>query len=131
MRGTLDKTCYVFKNVGKWKDNVPQEVLSDRLTDELTKACEVASFPEETKLSYIRDMFTEMDYRAEIKAYFDDGMEKGIEKGMEKGMEKGVAKGIAKEKMAAATRMLSRGLSAELVADCTGLSIDEVYKLTK
>ena len=127
LEGTLDKTCYVFKNVGKWKDNVPQEVLSDRLTDELTKACEVASFPEETKLSYIRDMFTEMDYRAEIKAYFDEGMEKGIEKGMEKG----VAKGIAKEKMAAATRMLSRGLSAELVADCTGLSIDEVYKLTE
>ncbi len=47
---------------------MPQEILDDDFTNELSRACEIENFPPDTKLQYIRDMFTEMDYQAEMEA---------------------------------------------------------------
>lgn len=56
---------------------------------------------------------------------FDMGREDGIEEGMEKGVEKGVEKG----KRETARAMLARHLNVNMIAECTGLSLDEVKAL--
>ena len=61
LEGRFDRTCYVFKNSEKWEKDVPSKILDDEFTKELSRAYEVENFPPETKLQYIRDMFTEMD----------------------------------------------------------------------
>lgn len=53
------------------------------------------------------------------------GMERGMEKGMAKGMEKGMAEGIR----FTATNLKKQGIPAEIIAQCTGLPIEEINAL--
>ncbi len=139
LESTLEKTCYVFKNAERWdRGSVPEKIAEDRFTGQLMRACEVENFPPDVKLKFVRDMFTEMDYKAEIKAYFKDGYAEGMSKGMAEGMSKGRteglaegmsrgrAEGIRENALDTARKFLSAGIPAETVASCTGLSLDEV-----
>ena len=125
LKTTLDKTCYLFQNSKKWKGEVPKAVSDDDFTKQMADACRVANFPPDVKLNYVKEMFTEMDYKAEIKAYYTDGVKDGIKEGIEKGIEKG------KEEMAleAAKKLIASGVSMEIVADCVGLSVDKIMSL--
>lgn len=58
-------------------------------------------------------MFTEMDYKVEIKAYYKDGYRDGIK---EKAQDD-------------AKKFLAAGVSPEVISSCIGLSIDEVRAL--
>ena len=118
LEGRFDRTCYVFKNSEKWEKDVPSKILDDEFTKELSRACEVENFPPETKLQYIRDMFTEMDYKAELKANYKNGFAAGE------------AQSEKKERMAA-KKLLAAGVSAELVASCFGMSEEEISKFIK
>lgn len=90
-------------------------------------------FPADTKLQYIRDMFTEMDYRAEMKANYQNGFAAGEADGEARGRMAGVAEGLEKGGAARsrdiAAAMLRKGLDTALIASCTGLSIGEVEAL--
>ena len=65
------------------------------------------------------------------------GMEQGIAKGMEQGIAKGIEQGIAKgmeqgkrqQSISIARKMKANGLSAETIADMTGLSQKEIETL--
>ena len=115
---TLERTCYVFKNSEKWnEDSVPEKILEDRFTQQLTQACEVENFPPDVKLKFVRNMFTEMDYKAETKAYYKDGFAEGR------------AEGMREKALEAAQKFLAAGVPAETVAFCTGLSVDEIREM--
>ncbi len=107
LSNSFDKICYVFKNAEKWNaGNVPEEILNDELASELIRACEVENFPPDTKLDYLRTMFTEMDYKAEMKAYYKEGVSD------------------------TAARMLAAGIPTKTIASCTGLSEEKIKSLT-
>lgn len=141
LKSTLDKTCYLFRNSGKWKGSVPKAVSDDEFTKQMADACLVANFPPDVKLNYVKEMFTEMDYKAEVKAYYKEGIRDGIKEGIEKGIEKGIKKGIKKgreeglqegktqERHHVAKNMLSAGIPADTVASCTGLTLEELKTL--
>ncbi len=110
LSGSFDKACYVFKHSEKWNvGNIPEEILEDEVARELTRACEVENFPADTKLDYLKTMFTEMDYKAEMKANFK--------------------KGATQNARDNAVKMRAVGIPIETIAFCTGLSIDEVNAL--
>ena len=67
-------------------------------------------------------------YRDTISVFEGVRME-GIMEGQKKGMEMGVLKGQKDEKIANARKMKSYGLALEMIADITGLTIDEVRDL--
>ena len=129
LRERFDRMCYVFKNSEKWEDNVPQEILDDEFTNELSRACEVENFPPDTKLQYIRDMFTEMDYKAEMEAKYRKGFAAGEADGEARGEARGRMAGVAEGKRDIAAAFLKKGLDAALIASCTGLSVGEVEAL--
>ena len=69
------------------------------------------------------------DYENCIEYAEEKGLEEGLAKGREEGREEGEAKGIAEKARSVAVNMLSKGLSVELITECTGLSEAEVKAL--
>ncbi|MCH5174094.1 MAG: hypothetical protein J1D85_07810, partial [Bacteroidales bacterium] len=68
------------------------------------------------------------DYKNTIDFAHDKGFEEGREQGRAEGLSEGEAK-LAEEQRAIAERMLAEGLSAEVVAKCTALTIEQVKEL--
>ena len=58
-----------------------------------------------------------------------EGMEKGLQKGMEKGLQQGLQQGIRQERQDIVFRMLEKGMDPEMIADLTGMNIEEIQKL--
>ena len=107
LSNSFEKICYVFKNAEKWNaGEVPEEIIEDELANELVKVCEVENFSPDTKLDYLRTMFTEMDYKAEMKAYYKEGVSD------------------------TAAKMLAAGIPTETIVACTGLSVEKIKRLT-
>ena len=57
------------------------------------------------------------------------GIEKGMQEGMQKGMQKGIEKGRQEEKLQIAQKMKEQGLDSELIAQCSGLSVEDIERL--
>lgn len=67
--------------------------------------------------------------RKGMKRGMEKGMEKGMEVGMEKGIEKGIEKGREEEKVLLATKFKKQGVAIAVIAQCSGLSIEEIEAL--
>ena len=77
-------------------------------------------------------MRRDWDYKNTIDFAHDKGFEEGREQGLAEGKAKGRAEGeakLAEGQRAIAERMLAEGLSAEVVAKCTALTIEQVKAL--
>ena len=64
-----------------------------------------------------------------IKEGMEKGMKEGLEKGMEKGMEKGLKEGEKKKSLEVAKKLLAYNTPLDIIANSTGLSIEEIKKL--
>ena len=65
------------------------------------------------------------DWRATLEYAVEEAEVKGVEKGMKKGLEKGKAE----EQRLIATNFKKQGVSVETIAQCTGLSVEEIGEL--
>lgn len=59
----------------------------------------------------------------------EQGLERGLEQGLEKGLEQGLEQGRNEERLQLIRKMVSRGMSPELISNMTGLSIEEIETL--
>ena len=116
---------------------VPAELLDNPQINKALEEVEISAFTEEELRAY--DKFWD-SVRTEKSMLYDSrqkGIEEGVEKGraegmaegMAKGRAEGIAKGRAEERLATAKRFLAMGLSAEQVAQGSGLPLNEVMKL--
>lgn len=112
---------------------VPAELLDNPQINKALEEVEISAFTEEELRAY--DKFWD-SVRTEKSMLYDsrqkgieEGVEKGRAEGMAKGMAKGMEKGRAEERLATAKRLLDMGLSAEQVAQGSGLPLNEVMKL--
>lgn len=64
-----------------------------------------------------------------LKEGLEEGLAKGIAKGIEQGIEIGVNKGKKENSYDIARKMKQKGLSVDMIAECTGLSKSEIEKL--
>ena len=60
---------------------------------------------------------------------YEQGLEKGIEQGLEKGRAEGETAGQAVATLKLARNFKNAGISAEVIAENTGLSLEEIEKL--
>ena len=56
----------------------------------------------------------------------EEGLERGLEQGLEKGLEQGLERGRNEERLQLIRKMVSRGMTPELISDMTGLSLEEI-----
>lgn len=59
----------------------------------------------------------------------EQGLERGLEQGLEKGLEQGLEQGRNEERLQLIRKMVSRGMSPELISNMTGLTIEEIETL--
>lgn len=85
----------------------------------------------EACLKVYRDNYNTWIYMKEqaLKEGLEEGLAKGIAKGIEQGIEIGVNKGKKESSYDIARKMKQKGLSVDMIAECTGLSKSEIEKL--
>ena len=60
---------------------------------------------------------------------YDSGFSAGEEHGFSLGRNEGISLGITQAKLETARNLLSKNISPLVIAECTGLSIEEIEKL--
>ena len=85
----------------------------------------------EACLKVYRDNYNTWIYMKEqaLKEGLEEGLAKGIAKGIEQGIEIGVNKGKKENSYDIARKMKQKGLSVDMIAECTGLTKSEIEKL--
>ena len=76
---------------------------------------------------------TEYNEKAYGKTRYDEGYDKGVQAGMAQGIEKGLEQGLEQgkqdEKIEIILAMYKKNLPAQLIAECTRSTIEEVNKV--
>ena len=57
------------------------------------------------------------------------GLKQGMEKGLQQGLQQGIQQGIQQTKIETARNFKANGVSIDIIAKCTGLSIEAVEAL--
>ena len=95
--------------------------LQNEVYTRIFSACEIAGFPEDKRIKYEQEMNDEKRLRSEYNTARRMGMEEGLEKGREEGREEA--------RLESARKLKQMGVAAEIIAEATGLSIEEICKL--
>ena len=88
--------------------------LSDYLTEDIDRRVERLKINEIFRSDYMMDALPLYDAR---------------QAGLKEGMEKGLLAGERKKAIETAKNLLKKNISAEIIAECTGLSLEEVIKI--
>ena len=113
-------------------EELKQEVYAHGLNDEIREV--FLGVLEDANVASLSEPEREL-YEAKLKRYRDNracldyAIEDGILQGIEKGREEGIAEGEAKSKLEIARSMKNKGLDFALIAECTGLSVEEIEKI--
>jgi len=107
----FDKWLYVLKNLNRL-DRVPDK-LREKIFDQLFETAEIAKFTPEQVQSYEDSL----KYYRDIKNSLDTAKEEGKEEGK------------IEEKFAIAKNLLKENLDLYLIAEATGLTIEEIQRL--
>lgn len=110
-----DKWMFVLKNLSKLMQR--PAALQERVFTRLFEQAEIAKFNQQDQKLY----------EDSVNAYRD--IVNAIRTAEKTKFAEGIAEGRAEGFMEVAKKMLDKGMSAEVVADMTGLSLDEVSKL--
>ena len=114
-----DRWCYALKRVGTL-DGLPDGLREDAF-ERLFRACEIARFDRERRLTYENDMITERDYWNIIDT--------AARQGRAEGLAEGKAEGLAEGRIKIARALKEQGVAAGTISAATGLSIEEVEAL--
>ena len=110
-------------------EDADENWLTDDFWEAFFNACEIAAFSEEKRIKYEQEMYDERRLQGELGASMEIGMKKGLAEGLEKGRAEGREEGEENAKIATAKRMLTKGMSIELTAEISGLSVERVMEL--
>ena len=129
-----------MKTVEQLKQEVAQTQLpqgTKELFYRVLDTADVESLSENERMRYESDLKNYMDTmsciefatltgRAEGLA---EGKAEGLAQGKIEGKAEGLAEGMAQEKASIAKSMKAKGLDIALIAECTGLTVEEIEKL--
>lgn len=123
LESLFDKWLYVIRNLAVLMER--PRVLQEKVFAHLFEAAEIAKFSKgeryeyEESLKAYRDWFSVMA-TAELR---------GEERGKEKGLKEGLEKGRIEERLRNARGLKARGVDADIIAQVTGLSEDDILGL--
>ena len=69
------------------------------------------------------------NYDMTMETAIDEAREEGLVQGLEQGLEKGLEQGRNEERLQLIRKMVSRGMTPDLISDMTGLSIEEIKSM--
>lgn len=123
LESLFDKWLYVIRNLAALMER--PRVLQEKVFAHLFEAAEIAKFSRVERY----------EYKESLKAYRDwfsvmaTAELRGEERGKEKGLKEGLEKGRIEERLRNARGLKARGVDAEIIAQVTGLSVDDILGL--
>ena len=102
----------------------PQE-FQQQIWDHLFEAAQIAAMNHKDRQTYIKKMNSERDRINQ----WEYAMEQAKTEGLARGLAEGRAKGKAEEKILIAKNLKFKSIPYETIAQCTGLTIEEIEKL--
>jgi predicted transposase/invertase (TIGR01784 family) len=139
----MDKWLYAIKNLGKLDDK--PAALTEAIFKRFFEVAEIAAFSKTERYDYEENLKNYTDWFNVLNTAKKEGLAEGEAIGIQKGeaigikkgraegeaigVEKGRAEGeaIAMQKMA--KRLKSQGVSADVIAEASGLTLEEIEKL--
>jgi len=115
----LDKWLYFIKNLEDFQ-NIPA-IFKDEVFTQAFEKAELANFKQDELDRYEYSLKVFRDN----KATYDYAVETAFEEGINKGMTEGISQGVLK----VAKALKASGIPTDLIAETTGLSIDEIERL--
>lgn len=110
-----DRMLYVLKFIGRMMEQPAW--LQNEVYTRIFSACEIAGFPEDKRIKYEQEMNDEKRLRSEYNTARRMGLEEGLEKGREEA------------RLESARKFKQLGVAAEIIAEATGLSPEEITRL--
>ncbi|MGL9718923.1 MAG: Rpn family recombination-promoting nuclease/putative transposase, partial [Wolbachia sp.] len=107
------------------KKIVGDDVIIGQAYDQLVKY----NWSDDERALYEWNKKNENDNVSCLNQKFNEGIKVGQEKGREEGIQIGEEKGREAEKIEVAKNLLKAGVSIDLIAESTGLSLDEIEQL--
>ena len=98
---------------------------NDNFLKKLKSAVEVERMSLDERLAYELSLSVERDWYACMEYRYEEGVEKGKQEGLIKGKQEGKLEGLYQT----ATNLKKSGIDLQTIADCTGLTLEEVEKL--
>ena len=131
----FDRWIYVLKNMETIK-RLPWAA-QNSVFQKLAEIADVSSLTKEERLHYDEALRKYRDTLCVLESAEQRGVKRGLAKGREegraeglaKGRAEGLAKGRAEERIEIARNMKAKELPVDLIAECSGLSPEEIGKL--
>ena len=97
--------------------------------EKLEEIADVASLSKEERERYQNSVNVYRTHLCVMDAAKEEGREEGRQEGREEGLKEGLKEGREEERLIIARNLKSAGMSDELIAKATGVSIEEIRKL--
>ena len=123
----FDRWIYVLKNMETIK-RLPWAA-QNSVFQKLAEIADVSSLTKEERLHYDEALRKYRDTLCVLESAEQRGLKKGREEGLAKGLAEGRAEGLAEGRIETARNMKAKGLPVDLIAECSGLSPEEIAKL--
>ena len=88
-----------------------------------------SSWTKEEKTRIDERIRIQENYDMTLETAIDEAREEGLVQGLEKGLEQGLEQGRNEERLQLIRKMVSRGMTPELISEMTGLSLEEIETL--
>ena len=128
----FEKWLFVLRNLSRLLER--PKALQERVFTKLFEAAEVAKFTKaeydsyEESLKVYRDWINTIE-TAKIKSKKIKSKEEGREEGLKEGEKIGIEKGEKKKAMEMAQSLKAKGVAINIIAECSGLSEEEINSL--
>ena len=110
-------------------------MFDDEILKEFIDKAAFEKLSEDEKIMYLKSCYDEGARRCHLRKEREEGLAEGMEKGREEGLAEGIAQGreegaIAKS-MEIARAMIADGMDNNIIARLTGLTVEQIAKLSK
>jgi predicted transposase/invertase (TIGR01784 family) len=119
LQGNFDKWMYVLQQLPHLQNRPP--ALQEKVFQKLFEAAEIARFTPDEKNKYEESLKYYRDLKNVVDTSFDEGKAEGLAEGK--------AEGLAEGKVEIALQMKQKGMETSLIAEITGLPVEEIQKL--
>ena len=123
----FERWIYLLKHM-ETLERMPER-LRKSVFERLLEVADVASLTKEERVLYDEALKRYRDYKNTVEYAEEKGIKKGIEQGIEIGKAEGMAQGIEQGKLEMALAMKRKGIPLEVIAECSGLSLEEIEGL--
>lgn len=116
----VDRWAYFFKYAGTF-DHVPTTMHDDKILNQALEVLKRAAWTEPDMTAYRNAVDAELSYESRMNT--------AHQKGLQEGLQEGILEGKIEGKIEIARAMLEKKFSIEVIAEITGLSLEEIKRI--